>query len=311
MLTFKETLPGFDTAIVSNRFSRAEVSLYGAQVLSWIPEGGEDALFISSTAVFERGKAIRGGIPLCFPWFGPRKDAPSLPQHGFARTLPWKPLSFEDEGERSTLVLGLTDSPETMGLWPHPFAAALAVSVGEALELTFSVTNTGEEPLEYTDALHAYFRVSEVTAAATEGFEGIGYVDRAEGGGKPGPMLGTEPGPALGTEPGPTPGTGGGTAGSGGIPFGGEIDRVYWTGERRRIVDGGGKSRITVWSEGFPDTVVWNPGRVKGPAIADLGEGEWSRFLCVEPAAAGTNRIRLEPGATACQRMRIEKEGKR
>lgn len=293
MLTFKETLPGFDTAIVSNRFSRAEVSLYGAQVLSWIPEGGEDALFMGSKAVFERGKAIRGGIPLCFPWFGPRKDDPSLPQHGFARTLPWKPLSFEDEGERSTLVLGLTDSPETMRLWPHPFAAALAISAGAALELTLSVTNTGEEPLEYTDALHAYFRVSEVTAAATDGFEGIGYVDRAEGGAQ-----------GIG-EPRR------GTAGSGGIPFGGEIDRVYGTGERRRIVDGGGKSRITVWSEGFPDTVVWNPGRVKGPAIADLGEGEWSRFLCVEPAAAGTNRIRLEPGATACQRMRIEKEGKR
>jgi len=284
MISLTDKAPGVTVATVSNRFATAEISLYGGHVLSFIPEGKKDVLFMSSKSAFEPGKPIRGGIPVCFPWFGPRYDDPKLPQHGFARTFQWKIVSFEDDDDVSTLILGLSDTEETRKIWPHPFALALAVSVGADLSLTLSVTNTGNEPLAFTDALHTYFAVENTERAKIGGLSGAEYVNRAGSSG-PGPW-------PTGVE-------------TGEVGFSGEVDRVYRADSARTIEDRAAGLSAKLVSEGFPDTIVWNPGKERAAGIGDLGEGEWERFVCAENGAVFEHRIELAPGATSCQSMAV------
>lgn len=298
MISFNEKNAGITVATLSNRYGTAEISLYGAHILSYTPEGEENVLFMSSASAFETGKPIRGGIPVCFPWFGPRFDNPTLPQHGFARTSTWKIVSFEDAPEGSTLALGLTDTEESRKLWPYRFAVALAVSVGERLTVTLSVTNTGDEPFSFTDALHTYFRIPNIGTARVAGLTGTEFYDRVGAGA-----------PAAGGEPWPK------KKEAGAIAFTGETDRVYLSDNDRKIESvgagsggtaGKGFKSVTVRSEGFPDSVVWNPGETKGEAIADLGSGEWRKFVCVETGAVFTHAVTVEPGTTMYQAMTIE-----
>lgn len=319
MISFNERVAGITVATLSNRYGTAEISLYGAHILSYTPEGEGDVLFMSSASAFEPGKPIRGGIPVCFPWFGPRFDNPALPQHGFARTSDWKIVSFEDAPEGSTLVLGLSDTEESREMWPHQFAVALAVSVGERLTVTLSVTNTGDESLSFTDALHTYFRIPDISMARVSGLQGTDLYDRVGAGA-----------PAAGGEPWPR------KKETGVIAFTAEIDRVYLSDNDRKIeavgVGAGGTATggateaagkgafagsgaagagkgfkpVIVKSEGFPDSVVWNPGETKGEAIPDLGAGEWRKFVCVETGAVFTHAVTVEPGATVYQAMTIE-----
>ncbi len=310
MITFNERVEGITVATLSNQYGTAEISLYGGHILSYRPEGEEDVLFMSSASAFERGKPIRGGIPVCFPWFGPRFDNPALPPHGFARISTWKTVSFEEAGKGSTLVLGLSDSAESRKQWPYRFAAALAVTLGERLTASLSVTNTGDEPFSFTDAFHTYFRIPDIGTARVTGLAGTEYYDRV-GAGAPAPE--GDPWPRK-------PETGE-------IRFAGEMDRVYLSDKDRTIegaepVRGPGTGAnalsgdtaagrralkpVTVKSEGFPDSVVWNPGETKGAAIADLGPLEWRKFVCVESGAVFNHRVSVEPGATAYQAMTIE-----
>lgn len=290
MISMNERVAGVTVATVSNNFATAEVSLYGAHVLSFRPNGGEDILFMSSGSAFEPGKPIRGGIPVCFPWFGPRFDNPALPPHGFARTSQWKMVSFDDAPEGSTLVLGLSDTKESLAMWPYSFAIALAINVGQRLTMTLSVTNTGDTALTFTDALHTYFKISDIGSARILGMDGADYYDRV---GTGAPAAAGDPWPRKKQE--------------GEISFSGETDRVYLSDGDRAIADRKASGKITVRSEGFPDSVVWNPGETKGRTIADLGKDEWSRFVCVEAGAVFAHAISVEPDATVCQTMSIEK----
>ncbi len=290
MISFHERFPGITVATVSNRYATAEASLYGAHVLSYRPEGGDDLLFMSSASAFEPGKPIRGGIPLCFPWFGPRFDDPSMPQHGFARTSQWKVVSCEDSPEGSTLVLGLSDDHETRRMWPHSFAAALSIGVGTSLTVSFSVTNTGDGAFTFTDALHTYLNIPDIGSARVLGLEGADYFDRVGAGA-----------PAASGDPWPR------KRQDGELSFTGETDRVYLTDADRTLSDRKAGLKTIIKSDGFPDCVAWNPGETKGRNIADLGEGEWRRFACVETGAVFGHAITVEPGATAYQAMTIGK----
>ncbi len=263
---------GFPVVSVRNAHADASIALQGADVTGFQPHGQEPVLFLSRQAVYARGKAIRGGIPICWPWFGPHPTDPTKPDHGFARTRPWSVLDTRAMPDGATRVrLGLTDDAETRALWPHAFALQLVVIVGAALEVTLVARNTGYEPFVCSGALHSYFRVGDVTAITIQGLEGIAYVDKVDGG-------------HAKVQQGP-------------VTIAGETDRVYTdTTAACAIVDPTVGRRVTVAKEGSRSTVVWNPWRDKARRLADFGDDEYTEMVCVEVANAGDDTVTVAPG---------------
>lgn len=237
----------------------AVVSLFGGQVLSWIPPGGQERLYLSPAARFDGSTPIRGGIPVCFPQFA---DLGPLPQHGFARTANWSVLS-ERSGEGYALAtLGLHDDDATRALWPHAFTAELSVLVEDArLDLEFEVTNTGGEGFDFTAALHTYLVVREVEETRVEGLHGYSYRDKADAN-----HIRRDSGDVLLIEA--------------------ETDRVYHGVERPLLLREYDRSLGINNADGFGDVVVWNPWVERSAAIADLPDDAFRRMLCVEAAAA-------------------------
>jgi glucose-6-phosphate 1-epimerase len=258
--------------------AQAEVYLHGAHVASWRPPGGAERLFLSTAAEFRAGAALRGGVPVIFPQFsglGP------LPRHGFARTTTWEFAGIETEAASATACFHLRDSEVTRRLWPQAFVAELLVAVGgPRLEVGLGVTNTGEQPMSFTAALHTYLRVADIHAVTLCNLAGVRYLDQLAGGEQ------VEAGPAL--------------------EFRGEVDRIYFNAPDHLVVREPDRT-TRVEKEGFADWVIWNPWVERGAALADLEPEGYRRMVCVEAAAAGTP-IRLEPGARwrAAQRLWAE-----
>src|ERR1700677_1833339 len=175
-IKFSITKGDLPIAILTNQYGSATVSLYGAQVLSYIPKGEEDVLWMSDKSLFQEGKAIRGGIPICFPWFGPNPEDIKKPQHGFARLSNWsvKTTTVSSEGSVS-LILQLQDSSATKTLWPFSFTAEIIVTIDTKFELTLRCTNTDNKPFEYSDALHSYFNVSDIANITVDGLMDATY----------------------------------------------------------------------------------------------------------------------------------------
>jgi len=263
---------GFPMVSMRNAHAAAAIALQGADVTGFQPHGQEPVLFLSRHAVYAPGKAIRGGIPICWPWFGPHPTDPTKPDHGFARTRPWSVLATMAMPDGAARVrLGLTDDAETRALWPYTFALELVVTVGTTLEVTLVARNTGHEPFDCGGALHSYFRVGDVTAITIQGLEGTAYVDKVDGG-------------RSQVQQGP-------------ITIAGETDRVYTdTTASCTIVDPTLGRRVTVAKEGSRSTVVWNPWRDKAGRLADFGDDEYTGMACVEVANACADTVTVSPG---------------
>jgi len=263
---------GSPVVSVRNAHAAAAIALQGADVTGFQPHGQEPVLFLSRHAVYASGKAIRGGIPICWPWFGPHPTDPTKPDHGFARTRPWSVLATMAMPDGAARVrLGLTDDAETRALWPYAFALELVVTVGATLEVTLVARNTGHEPFVCGGALHSYFHVGDVTAITIQGLEGTAYVDK---------VAGDRPK----VQQGP-------------VTIAGETDRVYTgTTASCTIVDPTLGRRVTVAKEGSRSTVVWNPWRDKARRLADFGDDEYTEMVCVEVANAGADTVTVPPG---------------
>ncbi len=235
----------------------AKIALNGAHVVSWIPAGGPEQLFLSRCSVMEPGVAIRGGIPIIFPQFSAWGD---LPKHGFARSSLW---TYCSSGHADTALFELRATPETQGIWPHIFLAQLRVTLsGKSLDAEFTVHNTDTTEFSFTCALHSYLRVKHVEDVVLTGLQGTHYYDSVTG--VPDCI---ESAPEL--------------------RIGGQVDRIYMASpavlELRQP-----ESRTLIVQSGFTDTVVWNPGAVAGAALSDLEPGGYERMLCVESAVIGT-----------------------
>ena len=269
--------------VVSTAAAEAEVYLHGAHVTRWRPAGHDDVLFVSSESRYSPDKAIRGGVPLCFPWFGAHGTDPEAPAHGFARVSTWSLESAEERGHDVVLVLALTDSPVTRAsAWPHPFRATLRVTVGATLTLALRVENTGPAPVTYEAALHTYLAVGDVRSVQVRGLEGAAHLDK---------LGGPEPVPATG-EP---------------VRMTGATDRIYLaTTGTTTVDDPAGARRTTVTGDGAGTTVLWNPWAEKAAALADLGDEEWTRFVCVETCNVGPAAVGLDPGAGHTMTATIE-----
>jgi glucose-6-phosphate 1-epimerase len=245
--------------------STAEVHTYGAHVTSWIPAGGGEALFLSRAAKFEPGTSIRGGVPVIFPQFA---DTGPLPKHGFARTQVWERV----DGSDRAVTLRLRDDERMRAIWPHAFLLELTVELDERrIAIRLSVTNTGDEAISWTGALHTYLRVADAHRAGVEGLRAISYRDKLRDG-----QTFVEEDAEL--------------------RITGELDRVYLSAPAElRVRDDAGDRTILVRAEGFADAVVWNPGAEGAASFPDMEAGEEREMLCVE-AAQATDPIRLAPG---------------
>ena len=240
--------------------ARAVVALHGAQLLSWTPARGRDWIFLSERADFAHGKAIRGGVPICFPQFaalGP------LPKHGLVRTRSWRAAGKRIVDGEPVVTLALEPDAELRALWPHPFRLQLAVRLGDArVELELSVENTGAAPLSFTAALHGYLAVGDVEAVTLGGLKGLEYRDAAAG-------------DALRVEQGDA------------VSIRGEVDRVYHSVPGELVLREPDRA-LSIRAEGFPDAVVWNPGPERCAALPDMAPDGWRRMLCVEAGAIRT-----------------------
>lgn len=238
----------------------AVVAHHGAQLLSWTPARGRERIFLSERAEFAHGKAIRGGVPICFPQFaalGP------LPKHGLVRTRTWRMAGKEtvEGGVRATFTL--EPDAELRALWPHPCHLELTALLGDdRLRLELSVRNLGGSPLTFTAALHGYFAVGEVEAVAISGLRGVEYRNAAEG-------------DALGQEQGEP------------LVLRGEVDRVYHSVPGEVVLREPDRT-LAIRAAGFPDVVVWNPGPAKCAALADMAPDGWRRMVCIEAGAIRT-----------------------
>jgi D-hexose-6-phosphate mutarotase len=228
-------------------------------------------VWLSSAAKFAAGKSLRGGAPVCWPWFGPHPDDPAKPGHGFARNLDWEVVAAERTAAGTRLVLGFTPGAPQQALWPYPATLELAVTAGERLAIELTTRNTGTIPLSITQALHTYFHVGDIASARVEGLDGCEYIDKVEGG-------------ARRRQSGP-------------VTIGGEVDRVYLgcPGEVA-IVDDALRRRIRIAKGGSHSCVVWNPWAEKGAKFGDMGEDGYRRMLCVETTNAGDDVVTVASG---------------
>ena len=269
-IRFSEPTPGFPLLHIDHPEVAGCIALHGAQVMQWTPRGQRPVLYMSPDSLLEQGKPIRCGIPICWPWFGPRADAPQLPGHGFARLMQWTLDSAIEEDVGVMLRLSLTESPESLALWPHAFRLQHTIAMGDTLWVALSMEHRGSEPVEITGALHTYLSVGAIDQTTVLGLESATYLDLLENQAR--------------------------KSQQGAVTFHGEVDRIYESKGKLRVEDRAWAREIAVSNSGSAATVVWNPWIEKTKRLADLPDEAYHGFLCIEAANAGADIIRLQPG---------------
>jgi glucose-6-phosphate 1-epimerase len=256
---------------IATQIARGEVYLHGAQVTSWVPEAYADVLFLSWKSRWEQGKAIRGGVPICFPWFGNKADDPKAPAHGFARTRSWNLESIAQSEDAVQVVMSIESDRATKMLWPHEFHALYTITFGTDLKLELQVTNKGETGFTFEEALHTYYKVGNVVQAKVAGLDGVHYLDKTDGNREK--QIHDD------------------------ISISSETDRVFLnTAHDVEIRDNSLRRRTVVSKQHSSSTVVWNPWVEKSRSLSDLADDEWEQFVCVEAGNVGDSAVRLGPG---------------
>jgi len=257
---------------VSNKHADADICLYGAHVTSFRPHKSMEVLWMSPDSSFEVGKPIRGGIPVCFPWFGPHKTDPEKPQHGFARLMYWDILETTTKPGGETLVrLQLCSSDETKAYWPYNFCAEMSILVGKTLEVSLKITNKSDQPFDYTCALHTYYNLSAIENLSIDGLQGTSYYNQITG--ENGIQ---EEETLLINEP---------------------ITRHYLNTEVPVVItDSAFRRNIIVQKSGSKVTTVWNPGKETCAKIGDIPDDGYETFVCVEATNAFDFPIHLGAG---------------
>ena len=278
-LSFVAGNGGFPFANITNSRARAVISVYGGQVLSYQPQAeAADVLFVSDQAYYQAGKAIKGGIPVCWPWFGSDSQGLGRPTHGIVRNRMWSVIGTTTTAHgEPQLSLGLTDTPETQAIWPHAFKLILTVTLGETLRLALTTRNTGQQVFSLTQALHTYFSVGDIAKTRLLGLEGTQYFDKSAAA-------------KSGLQPQ-----------NGDVLIGQEVDRIYTDVPTEvSIIDDELKRRINIASTGSNSMVVWNPWVDIAAAMADLRDDDYLRFLCVETTNAAPDEVVVLPGEECC-----------
>lgn len=273
---------GLPYLTIANPLATARIFLHGGHVAQWRPAGHGEVLWMSARSLHATDKPLRGGIPICFPWFGPHPERADLAAHGFARLREWTLDATDDLPDGSTrAVLGLATDAGTRALWPHDATLTLTVTVGSTLTVELAIANRDATPLACEAALHTYFSVGDIRRTTVKGLAGAPYLDKV--GGLTRRVEGSAP-----------------------ITFSGETDRVYLgTTATTTIVDPLLGRRIAIAKRGSRSTVLWNPWIAKAAKMADYGNHEWPGMVCVETANAVDDRLTIAPGATGRMAMEV------
>lgn len=267
MIEHKQKENGFKYIEIKNEKAEAKIALQGAHVFHYKELGKPSALWLSELAYFEEGKAIRGGIPICFPWFGKHKTDATLAQHGFARTALWT-LTLEEEIDRNTthIQLQLLSDEKSKALWNYEFDVCLDVVVGSELSVTLSVHNTDSKPFEITTALHSYFNVSNIDEVLVKGLDNTSYYDALD------KMEYVQKGEVIIDK---------------------EVDRVYYD-VPNNIELHDGKRKIELTQSNSNSLVVWNPWIEKSKQMADMNNDAYKNMLCLETGNIGRKPLTIE-----------------
>jgi glucose-6-phosphate 1-epimerase len=261
---------GGPVAVLNAAGGSAIVALQGAQVLSWQPAGTSEVLWRSPTALLGTGKAVRGGVPVCWPWFGAHASDSKKPAHGFVRAAPWPVAASEADDQSARIAFTFDATAIDPALWPHKALARLEVWLAETLTITLSTHNCGDMPFMLGEALHTYLAVSDIANVETSGLEGRSYIDQLVPGSRP--------------------------LQSGPITISAETDHIYLaTPGTVTVRDSGLKREIAISKSGSRSTVVWNPGQDKAARLGDLGPEGYRKMLCVETANAADDCVELAP----------------
>ncbi len=256
---------------ITSPLAEGEMYLHGAHVTSWKPAGADEVLFVSTKALWKEGQAIRGGIPICFPWFRGKANNPQAPAHGFVRTKTWQLASIVENGNGVAVSMLTESDPTTQPWWPGDFRLVHRATFGAELTLELICTNTGKTPLRFQEALHTYNRVADIQNVRLHGLDAVRFLDNTEANREK-----TQRGDVAIASP---------------------TDNAYLkTQNEVDLLDPGMHRRIRLRKTNSSTTVVWNPWREAAKGMRDLGEGEWQQFFCVEASNILDSAINLAPG---------------
>ena len=262
---------GLDALLVDTPLAKAAVSLFGGQIVSFVPDGQADVFWLSPLRA-DLPTPVRGGAPVCWPYFGRQGQTGEVPAHGFVRTVPWQLTAARREAD-GTVVLEMEPPP----LQDLSLQVRMQLRIGRSLEQRLVTTNAGSAPVRFTEALHNYFHVSDVEGVRIEGLDGRPFLDKNDGGNRHvqrGEWTLHDP-----RDPG-------------------RADRLFPdAGGRYRLVDPGLRRSIVLEVEDGRTAIVWNPGEAAAARMADVG-AHWRRFVCLEAGNAGPDVVELPPGAT-------------
>jgi len=274
-LQFKVT-GGLIMAEVTNEHAQATIALQGAQVLSWVPNGQQPVIWLSDEATFTPGKSIRGGIPVCWPWFGAHPEHQDYPAHGFVRAAEWEVIETRalDAGQ-TRIVFRVLQQKEHAASWPHNTELELQVTVGATLELNLITRNKGAEAITISQALHSYFAVNDISQVEIKGLENCQFIDALDDWQR-----------KVETNP---------------ISIDAEIDRIYQNTKPVCLLeDAGWQRRINIETTNSQSTVVWNPWIDKSARLGDMGEDGYLNMLCIETGNIADDSVSIVAGGEHC-----------
>lgn len=267
---------GLPLLLVNTDLCDAVISLQGAHLLEFTPKGSDPLLWVSPNCDFTPGTALRGGVPLCLPWFGPHPKDPQKPKHGFARNQLWQ-LSEAHQMSDGAVELEFLFVSEANEHFPYDFSAELRLILGQTASMELTVNNTDSEEFRFSWAMHNYYRVANLQQTKVTGLNNRTYRDNLEG------LIEKQQ--------------------QGDVNFSGAVDRVYPDVQQSVGIDLGNGDVIQITHSNCPSVVVWNPGSETAAKIADIGAGQEAFYICVERGAVLQEAWQLAAGSSATAKM--------
>ncbi len=275
-LKFSEDATGLKFLEVDNTFATAKIALQGAHVMTWQPKTAKQpVLWLSEHARYVQGRSIRGGVPICWPWFGAHPTDSSFCPHGFARVMPWNLIDADTLQNGATrLVLQIIDTPVAKKQLSYPYTLTITITIGESLRLELATTNLGNQPFMIGEGYHTYFEVSDVENIRVTGLENCVFADK---------IMNYERGIQHGA-----------------LKFNHEFDKVYLNTSSDCLIEDEGYGRAIRISKSNSNTsVVWTPWADKAHQMGDMGNAdEWRKMICVESVNAMENSVMISPNQT-------------
>jgi glucose-6-phosphate 1-epimerase len=256
---------------INTPLAHGEIYLHGAHVTSWRLAGSEEVLFLGSKSRWEEGQAIRGGIPICFPWFRGKADDPHAPAHGFVRTRSWQLYSIVENRAGVAVTMFIESDEQTRRWWPGEFRLVHRVTFGSELKLELTCINTGRTQFQFEEALHTYSRVVDVRNVCLRGLDGIRFLDNTDAN-KEKVQVGD-------------------------LTVASQTDDAFMNTQNTvDLLDPKMARRIQLQKSKSTTTVVWNPWQEGARRLQDLDDGEWMQFLCMEASNVMGAAVTLAPG---------------